>query len=499
MSSTAGLLQKLFITVVVLGASSGSASANDDQGDDWRDKALALNDVTGDDPIKGEIQNWTKKPSEAKQLLSTATSIAKEKNQPLNYNAAYILAKLALNLKDYKSGQTFFQLCAEQAFRLRSGQKLVQAYLGLADVIDGLTGKKDYDRAAKVCQEFLETLEREHAGDGLKNDLMRRLVRALAKQGKTDEAWRIMDNMLKVRGNDWRNLELKAWLQQETNRTAELAHTYEELQEQISKDGELEKDQKVELIADVRRQLIRALVKQGKADEAWRTMNSLLKERGSDWRNVELKGWVQQETNHTADAAKTYEGLLKLIPKDESLGKDEKAELVADVHYILSGVYVEMDKIDTAAEHLQLLLKQHPDEPKYNNDLGYIWADHDMHLDEAERMIRKALDEDRKQRQGTGKVDPENDKDNAAYLDSMGWVLFKKKKYEEAKPYLERAIQDKDGQQVEIFDHLAEVCKALGQTEEAVAAWKKATEATATTRREKEKKAEITKKLAAMR
>ena len=249
-------------------AYSGIASANDDQGDDWRDKALALNDVTGDDPIKGEIQNWTKKPGKAKQLLSTATSIAKEKNQPLNYNAAYILASVALNLKDYHSGQTFFQLCAEQAFRLRSGQKLVQAYLGLANVIDGLTGKKDYDRAAKVCQEFLETLEREHAGDGLKNDLMRRLVRALAKQGKKDEAWRIMDNMLKVRGSDWRNLELKAWLQQETSRTAELAHTYEELQEQISKDGELDKDQKAELIADVRRQLIRALVKQEKADEA---------------------------------------------------------------------------------------------------------------------------------------------------------------------------------------------------------------------------------------
>ena len=76
---------------------------------------------------------------------------------------------------------------------------------------------------------------------------------------------------------------------------------------------------------------------------------------------------------------------------------------------------------------------------------------------------------------------------------------FQEKKYEEAKPYLQKAIQDKDGQQVEIFDHLAEVCKALGQREEAVAAWKKATEATATTRREKEKKAEITKKLAAMK
>ncbi len=29
--------------------------------------------------------------------------------------------------------------------------------------------------------------------------------------------------------------------------------------------------------------------------------------------------------------------------------------------------------------------------------VAYIWADHDMNLDEAERMVRKALDEDRKQ------------------------------------------------------------------------------------------------------
>ncbi len=416
MSRAAGLLQKLFITVVVFGVYPGIASANEEQGD-WRDKALALNDVTGEGPITGEIQTWTKKPKEAKQLLSTAAAIAKEKNQPFNYNAAYVLANVALNLKDYKAGQTFFQLCADQAFRLKSNQKLVQAYLGLVRVIDGLSGDKDYARAVKLCQEFIETLERERVGDGLKNDIVRRLVRALANQGKTDDAWRIMDNLLKV--------------------------------------------------------------------------------RGSDWRNTELKGWLQQQTNRAAEAAQTYEELLELIPKDSTLEKDEKAELVDDVHYMLSGVYVDISRVDKAAQHLQILLKQHPNEAKYNNDLGYIWADHDMHLDQAERMIRKALDEDRKQRQTAGKVDSESDKDNAAYLDSMGWVLFKRKKYDEAIPYLQKAVQDKEGQQVEIFDHLGEVYKALGQKAEAVAAWKKAIEVAGTTRREKEKKAEVAKKLAA--
>jgi tetratricopeptide (TPR) repeat protein len=168
---------------------------------------------------------------------------------------------------------------------------------------------------------------------------------------------------------------------------------------------------------------------------------------------------------------------------------------------MLSGVYVDIDRIDKAGQHLQLLLKQYPTEAKYNNDLGFIWADHDMHLDEAERMIRKALDEDRKQRHKAAgsKVDPENDKDNAAYLDSLGWVLFKKKKYEEAKPYLQKAVEDKEGQHVEIYDHLGEVYQALGQHAEAVAAWKKAVEVAGTTRREQERKTEVEKKLKQMK
>ena len=84
MSSTAGLLQKLFITVVVLGAYSGIASAVDDQGDDWRDKALALNDVTGDDPIK---ERHRKLDQEA-QRGETATfdrDVNRKREEPTTY------------------------------------------------------------------------------------------------------------------------------------------------------------------------------------------------------------------------------------------------------------------------------------------------------------------------------------------------------------------------------------------------------------------------------
>src|SRR5262249_20169563 len=141
------------------------------------------------------------------------------------------------------------------------------------------------------------------------------------------------------------------------------------------------------------------------------------------------------------------------------------------IRYALSNVYVEMNLIDKATEQLKMLLAEEPESPSYNNDLGYIWADHDQNLDEAEKLIRKALDEDRKQRKSQ-KV--EEDKDNAAYLDSLGWVLFKQKKYQEAKKYLLEAIKAEEGNNIEIYDHLADLYMALGEKSQAVETWKKA-------------------------
>jgi tetratricopeptide (TPR) repeat protein len=406
----------MLVAAMLLAGWFGAAALRAADDEEWRVKALALNDITGEGPIAGEIKKLASDPAQAKKLLAVATPLSQEKKQPFTYNAAYILANVAVHVKDYQAGQKFYQICAEEGSRLRSVQKLIQAYSGLMEIIDALYGEKNYAQSAKLSQEFLETLEREGVQEGLKNDVLRRMIRALAKQGKVDEAQRMTDNLLKARANDWHN--------------------------------------------------------------------------------VELKGWLEQETGRTAEAARTYEELFDLIPKDKSLDKEKKAELVADVHYMLSGVYVDLNRIDKAADHLKVLLKQNPSEAKYNNDLGYIWADHDMNLDEAEQMIKKALEEDRKQRRkGNPDLSPEEDKDNAAYLDSMGWVLFKKKKYEEAKPFLLKAIEDKEGQHVEIYDHLGDLYLKLGQKAEAVAAWKKGIDAAGTSKREQERKAQVEAKV----
>jgi tetratricopeptide (TPR) repeat protein len=188
--------------------------------------------------------------------------------------------------------------------------------------------------------------------------------------------------------------------------------------------------------------------------------------------------------------------VLDHINKEKDLTKEERADFSSDVRDSLSRVYTELKKFDKVTEHLEALIAQEPDNPGYKNDLGYIWADHDMNLDKAEKLIRTALELDRKQRHDANpSLKPEDDHDSGTYLDSLAWVLYKKKKYEEAKKILLDVVKLKEGQNVEIYDHLGEVYQALGDRKEAVAAWKKGIEVAGTTRHEKQKKAEVEKKL----
>jgi tetratricopeptide (TPR) repeat protein len=399
--------------IVVFGLLALTAHADDAE---LRTKALALNEITGTDAIKGEIVTLLEDTAGTKKLLKSAVTMANEKDQPFNYNAAYILARVSLVLREPEASTVFHRLCVKQAVQLKSAEKLTESYLGMLGLIDLFYATRKYDETAKLCQEVLEFLEKERTSPRLKDEILRRMIQAVARAGKIDEANKLLANLLKVRKEDWRNLEIKAWLANEEGKTEE--------------------------------------------------------------------------------AAGIYENLLEKIGTDKSLEQEERDLYIAQFHYILSGVYVDLNEIDKAAGHLKTLLAKNPDNPTYNNDLGYIWADHDMNLDESEKMIRKALDEDRKQRRKENPdLKPEEDKDNSAYLDSLGWVLFKQKKYKEAKPILLKAVEDKEGQHLEIYDHLGDVHMALGEKAEAISAWKKGVEVAGSSKREKEKKAQVEKKV----
>ena len=100
-------------------------------------------------------------------------------------------------------------------------------------------------------------------------------------------------------------------------------------------------------------------------------------------------------------------------------------------------------------------LTAHPTSHTMQNFLAYLWALQDKRLDEADRLVSAAL-----------AVMPEN----PAYLDTKGWVLFKKGRTYEALQFLLKAAEI-DKREPEIFDHVGDVLKAIGHESEAILFW----------------------------
>lgn len=243
--------------------------------------------------------------------------------------------------------------------------------------------------------------------------------------------------------------------------------------------------------------LIKAKAKQGKIDEAMNMAKGLIELTDGSWYFLQLKGWIQHEAGKLDDAVKTFTEVLEKIDANKELKAELKDTLKDRVRYTLSGLHVENRDIDKAAKQLQILIKRNPEEPGYKNDLGFIWCDHDMNLEESEKLIREALELDKKKKEklkAEGKIDEITE--SAAYLDSMGWVLFKQKKYKEALEYLKKASADEDeGNHLEIWDHLGDCYMALGQKAEAIAAWEKALKMEDLSKRDAERRREVTEKL----
>lgn len=151
-----------------------------------------------------------------------------------------------------------------------------------------------------------------------------------------------------------------------------------------------------------------------------------------------------------------------------------------DVHrirHLLSAIYSNAQQPDEAEEQLLLILKDDPDNATANNDLGYLWADQNKKLDEAEERIRRALELDKRQRNSLTRVGLDSDRDNAAFVDSLGWVLFRKGDWKGARRELEKASSLPGGDDDPVvWDHLGDVYFRLKEADKADSAWRKAIE-----------------------
>lgn len=162
-----------------------------------------------------------------------------------------------------------------------------------------------------------------------------------------------------------------------------------------------------------------------------------------------VEGEILITGNQPLLALEVYDAALALTPAD------------ADLLYGRSLAHEKLRRIDAAEADLRAILAQEPDESRALNALGYLLTVYrGDRLDEARGLISRAL-----------ALDPED----AAIIDSMGWVEFRLGRAEEARRLLQRAYEMLPDP--EIAAHLGEVLWTLGDQERARSVWDEARKA----------------------
>lgn len=115
-------------------------------------------------------------------------------------------------------------------------------------------------------------------------------------------------------------------------------------------------------------------------------------------------------------------------------------------------------RFEESVSSFEILIKVAPDHAPALNYLGYMWADSGIRLQEALKMIERALE-----------IQP----DNGAYLDSHAWVLFRMGRTNAAARKLEEAL-NYIKEDATVLEHYGDILAGLGRSKEAVLNWERA-------------------------
>lgn len=186
------------------------------------------------------------------------------------------------------------------------------------------------------------------------------------------------------------------------------------------------------------------LARQGKLKEA-RALIEAVPASGPSQQRLKRLAEVQllRDAGQHAQAYALQSQLQKQDPDDAELAYD--TALLAE----RTGNFDDMEKL------LRGIIARKPDFQHAYNALGYSFAERGIHLQEAEQLVRKALD--------MSPGDP-------FITDSLAWVKFRQGNVQQALQLLEEAYAARPD--VEIAAHLGEVLWASGQQERAREIWR---------------------------
>ncbi len=184
------------------------------------------------------------------------------------------------------------------------------------------------------------------------------------------------------------------------------------------------------------------LGKQGKIEEAQSHLHKIQTQNDQE-KNILIQAEAEMltEIEHYQEAMAIYDKALQ-----------QKYD--PDLLYSRAMLAEKMDRLDILERDLRAILEKDPKNSQALNALGYTLADRTDRYEEAYEFIKRALE-----------ISP-----NDYYvLDSMGWVLYRQGRLDEAIEFLKKALAERNDP--EIAAHLGEVLWVKGDKKTAQEIW----------------------------
>ncbi len=214
--------------------------------------------------------------------------------------------------------------------------------------------------------------------------------------------------------------------------------------------GRVPKDSPVRTSADI--SIGQNYEQMGRGEEAMAYLDKLMKERPDEVEVVMALGNVQRSRKKFAEAAETYGKAIELV------GTPQRGHWI--LFFYRGTSYERAKQWDKAEADLKKSLELVPDtlpagKAQVMNYLAYSWVDRNENIDEAFKMLTKAVE-----------LAPRD----GMIIDSLGWAYYRLGRYEDAVRELEKAVELKAGDPT-INDHLGDAYWKVGRKLEAKFQW----------------------------
>jgi predicted Zn-dependent protease len=169
-----------------------------------------------------------------------------------------------------------------------------------------------------------------------------------------------------------------------------------------------------------------------------------------------LNGIGHYNKKDNTSAVRSINRAIDLQSDEDPEGREELANM-----YSLRGDIFNVMKVyhesDSSFEHA---LRLNPNNATVLNNYAYYLSVRNQRLGDAERMSKKSL-----------QIRPAE----GTFLDTYGWILYQQGKYEQARNYIQQAIDAARGEaDATLWEHMGAIHYKLGDPSKAVEAWKKA-------------------------